>query len=1455
MPPDDGLTGLDPDVAAWFRRQHGAPTDVQKRTWPVIARGANVLATAPTGSGKTLCAFMVPIERLLTGAWDGGTVRVLYVSPLKALNNDIERNLLSPLETLSQAFSSAGRSAAPVRVAVRSGDSSSEDRRRMARHPPEILVTTPESLNILLTSTSGRGMLGGVRMVILDEIHAVAGSRRGLWLMHGVEALTELAGEVQRVALSATVRPLERIAAMLGGHRRSPDGTPEARTRPVEIVQSDIRKKLAIEVRALLPDQLPGDGGLDALTPIARAIGAATERNRSTLVFTNSRALCEKLAMRVNDSAEASSTPLAFAHHGSLSREIRHEVEGRLKQGDLRAIVATSSLELGIDIGALDEVVMVQAPPSIAAAVQRAGRAGHGVGEISRAVLHPTHPRDALECAVLARSALRGDIEETHTPGPALDVLAQMIVVRLAIKPRSADALYDAIRTITPYRSLARELFDPVLAMLLGRYAGERLPELSPRLLEDPDTGRIELRRGALLALYASGGMIPDRGYYQLRHADSNARLGELDEEFVWENGPGRTFALGSQQWRVQRVTHNDVYVTPAPNAAFAPPFWRAEDRDRDAHLSERIGEFLRDADKALANRGTAGLEELLGDAPVDGATVEIVRDHLLSQRAHTGCALPHVDHLLIERVRSGPGGYGGSDGGGQLVLHNLAGGAVNRPWGLALAARWRERFGELPEIYTANDVIVVQGGGHVSDETLMDLLSPTGLIDLLRHELEGSGLFGARFRESAGRSLLIQRGRFGERIPLWMRRLASQRLLGRVQGFEDFPVLLEAWRSCLDEHFDLPRLTATINRIAERDLAWSDVVTQTPSPFAAESGWRQINEYMYADDRPRTGQRSATATTLIETAVREAQLRPTIERAVTEAFVQRRRRLQAGWHPRSPLELRDWLRERGLLRQEEFEQLTSALGDALDGLRAFWVSTPDDWVVDTRDAKAFGALVDGSASDDDRRRWLMRWLRFEPPRDAEDLAAAWPGPQALLLPDLQRLVGDGSLVVGTLIDGDTGAFYCDADNHEAMLRMQRAARRPNLAALPQRRVAEYLLSWQRVGEADDLVDAVEPLRLLPVPAELWEDALLPARTRRSCEAEFDALLGTGAMILTGAGGPHHKRRELLLLAADEVDLAPSQGAIERQLDARLRRAFPDPAARYGFDALLETEGDPAAAAELLWAGIFEGHVAIESFATVRHGLATGFRLPSATPAMSPQTRSGLRARIRARVHGIPGRFQRIAHKKEPRDEVERLDLARRRARVVLDRWGIACPDLLAREMRGLRWGDLFRALRLMELAGEVTSGHFLDGLQGPQFATPDAVALVRDLGAQPMSKTARWLDGRDPASPASLGLDLQGLPAPARRAGAALVLDGDRVALVTERGGKRLTIDATVGEGAVARTLAALAAALSARKATLEVREIDAGPARSSRHIAALEAAFTIQRDHKSLTLAARET
>ncbi len=579
----DILSIFHPLVAKWFQDRIGKPTDIQIRAWPYISRGDHVLITAPTGSGKTLTAFLWALNQLITGHSAAGYTRVLYVSPLKALNNDIKRNLLDPLFQLQHVFESHGQPFPDIRVLTRSGDTPQSDRRKMQRHPPEILITTPESLNILLSSNGGRSILMGLSTVILDEIHAVIGNKRGTYLITAVDRLIPLSGEFQRIALSATVRPMETVASFIGGYRlegtvHDPDYTP----RQVHQIQSESSKRYDIQVR--FPEAAM-NRPLDTKIwePLADTFKGIIRKNRSTLLFANSRRLCEKLTYLINKEEHE---PIAYAHHGSLSRELRETVENKLKAGELKAIVATNSLELGIDIGALDEVILVQSPPAMSAGIQRVGRAGHQVGEVSRGKLFPTHSQDFLEAAVLAPGIIDQNIEPIQPVEAPLDVLAQIIVSMTGTETWDMDHLYSQVKTSHPYRRLTREQFDLVLNMLAGRYADSRIRELKPRISIDRLDGTVEARKGALLALYLSGGVIPDRGYFNLCHQDSGSKIGELDEEFVWEAAIGQTFTLGAQNWRIQKITHNDVFVLPSSPTTTAPPFWKAEENGRDFQFS-----------------------------------------------------------------------------------------------------------------------------------------------------------------------------------------------------------------------------------------------------------------------------------------------------------------------------------------------------------------------------------------------------------------------------------------------------------------------------------------------------------------------------------------------------------------------------------------------------------------------------------------------------------------------------------------------------------------------------------------------------------------------------------------------------------------------------------------------------------------------------------------------------
>ncbi|MCU0693287.1 MAG: DEAD/DEAH box helicase, partial [Polyangiaceae bacterium] len=715
----------------WFEQQLGTPTEAQQLAWPRIARGEHVVLAAPTGSGKTLAAFLWALDGLITGRTPPGQVRVLYVSPMRALNNDVRRNLFEPLDGLQREFERAAIPASSVHVMTRSGDTPPEERQRMARRPPEILITTPESLNILLTSQRGRAMLTGLRTVILDEIHAVMGTKRGAHLITAVERLVRLSGEFQRIALSATVTPLERVAQWVGGYqlRGTADSSAYER-RPVSVLRSDGSKHYALQVsfpaaQAGTPSQ-HGDPP-DAWPHVVRLLRNTLAANRSTLVFANSKRMVEKLAQMLNAGEREQ---LAFSHHGALSRELRAVVEERLKQGLVRGIVATNSLELGIDVGLLDQVVIVQTPPSIASTVQRVGRAGHGVGQVSRGLFVPLIARDVLNATVVSRAVLDGAIEPVRPVLGALDVLAQVLVSMSASESWQIDALHAFLRTAEPYHGLSRRQLDLVLEMLAGRYASTRIRELKPLIAIDRVRGVVRARPGAARLVYMAGGTIPDRGYFRLRRAESMALIGELDEEFVWERSIGDTFTLGVQSWRIAQITHHDVLVTPANKGTAMAPFWRAESRDRSFELSERVGALLEHIDERWGE--TAWRDTLRGEHKLDADATEALVGLLARQRGALANVLPHRHRVVLENVVE-PLSQGAR---GMVVLHTLWGGRVNQPLAMALQAAWQQRTGHAIEVMHDDDCVVLDTTEPLRAEDVFALVPIERLEDLLRARL-----------------------------------------------------------------------------------------------------------------------------------------------------------------------------------------------------------------------------------------------------------------------------------------------------------------------------------------------------------------------------------------------------------------------------------------------------------------------------------------------------------------------------------------------------------------------------------------------------------------------------------------------------------------------------------------------------------------------------------------------
>lgn len=1495
--PDALLSGLfHPLTARWFNDAVGEPTDIQARAWPEIARGGHLLMTAPTGSGKTLTAFLYALDRLVSGHWSCGRTSVLYVSPLKALNNDIQRNLLQPLAGLRQRFEAEGLPLPSISVLTRSGDTPQSDRQRMLRHPPEILITTPESLNLLLSSRGGRGLLTSLKTVILDEIHAVVGSKRGVHLMTAVERLVDLSGEFQRLALSATVHPLDQVAALVGGFTLTgPDHAPVYTPRPVQPVVSRTAKDYRISVR--FPEEVVDRQISEAFwKALAVEFKKVIGRNRSTLLFVNSRRLTEKLTLKINKGE--SGGPVAYAHHGSLSREIRTEVEHSLKNGRLKAIVATSSLEMGIDIGDLDEVVLIQSPFSISAAIQRIGRAGHGVGRVSAATMFPTHAHDFLTAAVLARAVIRGDIEAVRPVEGALDVLAQVIISMTGMDEWDMDRLFNSLRRARAYRNLTREQFDLTLNMLAGRYADTRLRELRPRVSIDRAANTVVAAKGALLSLYTSGGTIPDRGYYQLRVADSGALIGDLDEEFVWEAKVGQTFLLGTQTWKIERITHNDVLVGQGRPGSAAAPFWKAEGGGRDAHFSGLVAGFLARAEEELA--GADGRETLLTrlaeEHYLEESAGRQLADYLIRQRAETKRPLPHRSHILVEHIASGPGGGPGN----QVVIHNVWGGAVNRPYAYALAAAWQCRFGQKIEIFPGDDCLALVLPTDIDAGELLGLVGPGQVEELLLDRLEGSGFFGARFREAAGRALLITRQRFGRRLPLWMNRLKSQKLLDAVRPYGDFPMVLEAWRSCLRDEFDLPALEDNLARLASGRTAWSEAWTGQPSPMARGLAWDQINRYMYMADKPDGPSASSLQDDLLAEVVFNPGLRPAVDPELATDLETKLQRLHPGYSPSGGRELHDWVAERLLLTARDWARLLAALQRDQGPEAEQSLANAAPRLVALRPPEAAGELIasrdelhrlaglwdgaevrvrplDGSGGEtvlnpptgsDEAKgeaeldlaatNALAQWLRFFGPLTPERIARDLGLPPGRLRPLLDDLIQAGTVVSGRLLrqpEGQAGPdLVCDAANFEILLRLARAGARPDFHTLPATGLAPFLARIQGLTdpaqEADGLALKLDQLAGLGLKAGAWEAEVLPARSQGYQPLWLDSLTATGGLMWLGTG-----EGRITPVVEEDLDLVCDGETAEE--GSPVEDLFPDPHGQYDFQSLARTTGLPAdRLADRLWAGVWTGRLTNDSFAALRHGVETGFKTDSPAQAMEksslngPAARRGRRGGLRRGFNrwqaGLPsaGAWRLVNRPAPPTDALAADELDRERARLLLDRYGVLFRELVAREEAPFIWSRIFRALRLMELAGEVLAGHFFLGPTGPQFCTLAAFQILVRAAEEGWSDDVIWLNAVDPASLCGLGLEPLKGTLPRRLPGNHLVYHGPDLVLVSERNGSALTFHVPPDAPRLTEYLVPLHHLLGRRVGPLRsirIQTINDRPPGSSPYLAALQTAFDV--------------
>ena len=1429
-------TALDlfsPAVRAWFSSSFSAPTEVQERGWASVAAGQHTLMSAPTGSGKTLAAFLWCIDRLASEPVpaEAERCRVLYVSPLKALTVDVERNLQAPLRGIGLHAERLGTSPSPISIAVRSGDTPTRDRRQIERHPPDILITTPESLFLLLTSAA-RQILPSVRWVIVDEIHSMADTKRGAHLALSLERLVAITkGEPQRIGLSATQRPLSETAKFLGGSNR-----------PVTIVDAGRVKPMEITVEVPVEDMADLERGTDAYSGPAAVIGAAQEaprrsiwpaihprilelikQHRSTIIFVNSRRLSERLAAHVN---ELAGEELVRAHHGSIAREQRLLIEDALKAGRLPGLVATSSLELGIDMGAVDLVIQVESPTSVASGIQRIGRAGHSVGEPSRGTIFPKYRGDLLQAAVVVDRMLRGEIETTRVPRNPLDVLAQQIVAMAAMDDWAVSDLSDLVHRAYPFNDLGPRALESTLDMLSGRYPSDEFAELRPRVVWDRLEGKIRGRAGAQRLAVVSGGTIPDRGLFSVNLLDDGKRVGELDEEMVYEMRPGETFVLGASTWRVADITPSQVMVTPAPGEPGRIAFWHGDALGRPVEVGRAMGQAMRELTGMEAERAAERLQQR---SKFDELAASNLLMYLSDQKAATG-AVPDDRTIVIERFRDQLGDW-------RLAVLTPFGARVHAPWALAARARLQERLDlEVQMIYTDDGFALRLPEADRAPNVDDILLDPEEVRELVTSQLHGSALFASRFRENAARALLLPRRRPGERTPLWQQRQRSHDLLQVASKHAEFPILIETYRECLSDVFDMDALGDLMRAVRAREVRTVLVDTEKASPFASTLVFDYIAQYMYDGDAP-LAERRAQALTLDRELLSELlgteELRELLDpRAIEALELELQGLLRERW-PRDVDEATDMLRRLGDLTTQEAE----ARGIRLDWLeelektrRAARVRIADEerWIAAEdggRYRDALGVSLPVGLPDaflekasDPLGSLLLRWSRTHVPFYSADPALRWRLPVREVEQALQRLAGRGDLVAGEFRPGHAGREYCHPEVLRTLRRKSLAALRREVEPVPVETLAKFLPAWHGIGShgggLDRLAEIIFQLQGCAIPASVLERDVLSTRMRDYRPQLLDQLITMGEVVWIGRGslGPHDGRVAVYLRPDAARLIREPAETPQGELHGRLREHLQNRGASFFRELYYGAgSGDEEAVLDALWDMVWAGEVTNDTFLPVR--------------MLAPRSRRSNPRRPLMRL-GPPasaGRWSLVSQLLRP--AVSATEYLHATAGALLQRYGILTREAALAENISGGFAALYPVLRAMEETGKIRRGYFIDGLGGLQFALPGAVDRLR--GARDEAPTVVALAATDPASPFGTSV-----PWPehqsrmARAAGSYVVLDGGELRLYLERGGRSLL---TVGEIEPAH-LQALAA-VAARVDKLEIQSIDGAPIKGSRY------------------------
>ncbi|WP_091653639.1 ATP-dependent helicase [Micromonospora pallida] len=1438
------LAGFGAPTREWFTAAFAAPTPAQSGAWRSVAAGRHALVVAPTGSGKTLAAFLWSIDRLAREPVPEDPrrrCRVLYVSPLKALAVDVERNLRTPLAGIRQAATRLGVTPYDITVGMRTGDTPADERRAFARTPPDILITTPESLFLLLTSAA-RDSLRGVETVIVDEVHAVAGTKRGAHLALSLERLDELLPRpAQRIGLSATVRPIDACARFLGG------------SRPVDVVQPPAAKTIEVSVQVPVEDMTrlddvePPEDDLGGPGPRRASIWPAVEErvlalvraHRSTIVFTNSRRSAERLCARLNElaadpppvsprppaeimaqsgTAGGAAPVIARAHHGSVSREERKHIEEALKSGQLPCVVATSSLELGIDMGSVDLVVQVEAPPSVAAGLQRVGRAGHQVGAVSRGVVFPKHRGDLLSCTVVADRMAAGAIEELHHPRNPLDVLAQQIVAMVALEPWPVGDLAVLVRRAAPFAELPDSALHAVLDMLSGRYPSTAFAELRPRLVWDRATDVLTGRPGAQRLAVTSGGTIPDRGLFGvfLAGAERAARVGELDEEMVYESRVGDVFLLGSSSWRIEDITPDRVLVSPAPGQAARMPFWKGDQAGRPVELGRAIGARVRallrqDNETAVAALRAGGLDDWAA-----GNLMAYLREQQAATRS-----LPDDRTVLVERFRDELGDW-------RLAVHSVLGARVNGPWALAIGRRLAERYGVDAQVMPSDDGIVVRLPDTADAPPGADVVAfdPDEITQLVEESVGTSALFAARFRECAARSLLLPRRDPRRRQPLWQQRQRAAQLLDVAREYADFPVTLEAARECLQDVFDLPALTTLMRELTTRKARLVEVETTQPSPFARSLLFGYVGAFLYEGDAPLAERRAAALALdsgLLGELLGRVDLRELLDPTVLAETERQLRWLTEQRRPRDAEDVVELLRVLGDLTDAELAE-RGVPADWPTGLAAarrvlrLRVAGQERWVgvedaARLRDAlgvalpvgvpEAYLAPVADPLGD-----LVARYARTHGPFPAATCAARFGLGVAVVEQALRRLAATGRVVSGEFLPDSAGTQWCDAEVLRLLRRRSLAALRREIEPVPPRTLATFLPRWQQVGAAargvEALAAAVEQLQGVALPASALERLVLPARVADYSPAFLDELCASGELVWAGSGAISGGDGWVTLAYADTAPLLlpPLDGALTlTPAHAAVLDALADGQALF-FRPLADRVGatDDAALTAVLWDLVWAGHLTNDTLAPLRALLGGGGA--HRTRPTAPRTRYRRPGRVALPSRGGPptvaGRWSRL-----PDRDIDPTRRAAALADLLLERHGVLTRGAVVAEQVTGGFAAVYPVLSALEERGAARRGYFVEGLGAAQFAVPGAVDRLRALadtadGARARGGAPLVLAATDPANPYGAALpwpervvDSGDGAAPAtghragRKAGALVVLVDGELVLYVERGGR----------------------------------------------------------------------